>query len=275
VTLEGKGAPYVLDAFSGKITPIAQYTRKGQTITVRVNLARDVTTIIALSNDPKRFGMTRPETTVTSTTADSAAVVGDSIVIRAAQAGTYNTTLDNGRTVVSTLGAAPAAMDLTNAAWHLDAEDWQPLNPYGTQGPAGTLTNKVHVSLDLTALKPWPDIPELKDASRIGTYTAEVTLPADWDASYGATLSLGQVTDSFALTVNGQPVGIDQVSAAVDIGSYLHAGVNTIVVRVATTLNNRLAALDTAVRNRGVIQNYGLVGPVVLTPYRQVIVWTN
>ena len=83
------------------------------------------------------------------------------------------------------------------------------------------------------------------------------------------------MTDSFAFMVNGQPVGIDQVSPTVDIGPYLHAGVNTLVVRVATTFNNRLAALDTAVRNRGVIQNYGLVGPVVLTPYRQAIVWTE
>lgn len=39
----------------------------------------------------------------------------------------------------------------------------------------------------------------------------------------------------------------------------------------------KLAALglDTAVRNRGVIQNYGLVGPVVLTPYRQAAVYSS
>ncbi len=152
--------------------------------------------------------------------------------------------------MTTTLPAAPAAIDLTAATWHIDAEDWQPLNPYGTLGDAGTLTNKVPVSLDLTGLKPWPDIPELANASGIGTYTTTVNLPAGWDASYGATLSLGQVTDTFALTVNGQPVGIDQVDPTVDIGPYLHAGANTIVVRVATTFNNRLLALDTAVRNR-------------------------
>jgi len=275
VTLEGKGAPYTLDAFTGKITPIAQYTRKGQTVTVRVKLARDASTIIALSDDPKHLGVKRPETNVTSTTADGAVQVGDSIAIRATQAGTYRTTLDNGKTVVSKLKAAPAVIDLTNAAWHLDAEDWQPLNPYGTTGAAGTLTNKVPVSLDLTALNPWPDIPELANASGIGTYTTQVTLPAGWDASYGAVLSLGQATDTFTLIVNGKPVAVDQIGATADIGPYLHAGANTLVVRVATTFNNRLAALDTAVKNRGVIQNYGLVGPVVLTPYRQAIVWTS
>jgi hypothetical protein len=44
-------------------------------------------------------------------------------------------------------------------------------------------------------------------------------------------------------------------------------------VKVATTLNNRLYALDTAVANRGVKQQYGLVGPVVVSPYRTAVVW--
>ena len=61
------------------------------------------------------------------------------------------------------------------------------------------------------------------------------TCPAGWDASYGATLSLGQVTDTFTLTVNGQAVGVDGIDPTVDLGPYLHAGANTIAVRVATT----------------------------------------
>ena len=50
--------------------------------------------------------------------------------------------------------------------------------------------------------------------------------------------------------MNGQPVGLNQVDPVVDIGPYLHGGANTIAVRVATTFNNRLFALDTSVRNR-------------------------
>ncbi len=100
-------------------------------------------------------------------------------------------------------------------------------------------------------------------------------LPADWDGSYGATLSLGQVTDAFALTVNRQAVGVDGIDPTADLGPYLHAGAGTIAVRVATTYNNRLFVLDTAVRNRGVIQNHGLVGPVVLSPYRQAAVYSS
>jgi uncharacterized protein YbjT (DUF2867 family) len=44
---------------------------------------------------------------------------------------------------------------------------------------------------------------------------------------------------------------------------------------VATTFNNRLGALDPAVLNGGLIQNYGLVGPVVLTFYRQAAVYSS
>jgi hypothetical protein len=272
VTLEGSGAPYVLDAFTGKIIPIVQYTREGKTVTLRVRLERDASTVIALSEDPRQFGFEASDAHVASTTADSAEHVGSSIVVRARQAGIYTSVLGSGKVVTSTVAAVPAPVYLTSAAWHLDAEDWQPTNPYGTTGEAGTLTTKVAVSLDLAGLRAWPDIPELASASGIGVYSTTVTLPDTWDAGCGAVLALGMVTDTFTLTVNDQAVPVDQLSAEADVGPYLHAGANTIQVRVTTTLNNRLAALDAAVLRRGVIQNYGLLGPVSLVPYRQVVV---
>jgi hypothetical protein len=273
VTLQGSGAPFLLDTFSGEITPIAKYTTDGDSVTVDVSLAPDASTVIALLAQPKKIGVDNvPTRGVASTDADSAAFVGNSLVVRAGQAGAYTTTLTNGRTVTSTIGGVPAAIDLTTAPWHLDAQDWVPTNPYGTQGEAGTATTKKPVSLDLTVLKAWPDIPELARASGVGTYTTSVTLPQGWDSSYGAVLSLGQVTDTFTLKVNDKPVSIDQISAKADIGRYLKAGDNTIQVTVTTTLNNRLFQLDTAVANRGVLQNYGLVGPVVLSPYRDATV---
>ena len=88
-----------------------------------------------------------------------------------------------------------------------------------------------------------------------------------------ARLSLGEVFDTFTVTINDELVSIDQISAEGDIGAYLKAGRNTIAVRVATTLNNRLVKLDEDVAKRGITQPYGLVGPVVLTPYVQATVW--
>ena len=46
------------------------------------------------------------------------------------------------------------------------------------------------------------------------------------------------------------------------------------MVRVATTLNNRLAKIDEEVANRGLVQPYGLVGPVRILPYATATVWS-
>lgn len=272
VTLEGVGAPYTLDAWTGKISPIAQYTRQGSTVTVRVKLATDASTIVALTTKPEQFSA-HAAVAVTDTTAESAAYIDGTLVVRAQIAGRYRTKLSNKTTVFSELGAAPEPMELTSATWHLDIQAWEPEQPYGTVGPAGAETKKTRSSLTVSGLKAWPDIPELKNVSGVGTYSTTFQLPATWDASYGALLSLGRVTDSFVLTLNGIEVKLDQISAMADISKYLKPGDNQILVRVATTLNNQLAVLDKDVADRGLTQNYGLIGPVVLTPFRQAVVW--
>ena len=274
VSLEGRGRPYLLDAWSGKITPIVGYTSSGDRVSLRIRLSRDNGLLIAVAEDPKRFGVASPEVYVTKTNADDAVMEGDSVVIRALKAGTYNTTLSNGRTVRSVAGSVPAPIDLTKAAWHLTVEDWQPANPYATTfGPRAAETRKARIELDLKELKSWPEIPELQNTSGLGTYTSTFDLPSNWTAANGARISLGEVFDSFTLTINGQSVDIDQISAEGDAGPYLRAGRNTLVVRVATTLNNRLAKIDEEVAARGLVQPYGLAGPVVLTPYGTATVW--
>ncbi len=233
VTLEGRGSPYLLDAWSGRITPIARYTANAGRVTLRVRLSRDNAELIALSENPRRFG------------------------VAAAKAPT------------TAKGAVAEAMDLTNAKWELSVQDWQPANPYAeTTGVAAAETRKSQLTVHLDGLKAWPEIPALEHVSGIGAYATNFDLPAGWGKSDGATLSLGEVFDSFTLTINGKPVAIDQLSAEAEVGQYLTAGRNTIAVRVATTLNNRLAAIDDAVKKRGLVQPYGLVGPVVLTPHK-------
>ncbi len=274
VSLEGRGQPYLLDAWSGKITPLANFQTSGDRVTFRLRLARDNGVLIALSEQPNRFGLAAPALHVTQTSADEAAVEGNSIVIRAAKAGAYNTTLSNGRVIRSTIAASPAAIDLTKANWNLKVEDWQPVNPYATTfGVAATETRKPQNELELKELKAWPEISTLQNSSGIGVYTTSFELPSAWTKSHGARLSLGEVFDTFTVTVNDKPVSLDQLSAVGDIRAYLKAGRNTIMVRVATTLNNRLAKLDDDVAKRGIMQPYGLVGPVVLTPYAQATVW--
>ncbi len=272
-SLEGSGQPYLMDAWSGKITPILNYTAAAGRTNVKIHLSRDNGLLLAISDQPNRFGTAAPAVHVAKTTADGAGLRAGSVVIRASATGTYSTTLSNGRTVSSTIAAVPAALNLTTAKWHLSAEDWQPANPYATTfGPAASQTRKERVEVDLDGLKAWPDIPALQNASGVGTYTTSFDLPATWNANNGAILSLGEVFDTFTVTVNGQFVALDQLSAEGDIGANLKPGRNTITVRVATTLNNRLAKIDEEVAARGLVQPNGLVGPVRLTPYATAVV---
>jgi hypothetical protein len=273
ISLEGDGVPILLNTWSGEITPITEYNRTGDRVTVKLHLERDDTTVIVLTTHPEKYGVASTAKHVTSTTADGVTALGGNLYVKASANGEYVTRLENAPSakVVSEVTDVPSAIDLTKNTWKLDVEDWQPANPYGTTGAAGSETSKPIVSVTVPALKPWTKIDELKDSSGVGTYTTSVTLPGDWKtSSHGATIDLGQVTDSFRLTVNGHDVSIDQVSGQADVSPYLQAGQNTLTIRVATTLNNRLYALDTGIRNRGLTQNYGLVGPVTLASYRLV-----
>ena len=126
--------------------------------------------------------------------------------IKAASNGKYVTSVEGGPSpeVTTQVSDVPAAIDLTNTAWNLDVEDWKPQAPYGTTGIAGSQTTKPVVSVALDALKPWDQVPAIAEASGVGTYTTTLTLPASWTAStHGADLDLGQVTDSFRVSVNG------------------------------------------------------------------------
>jgi hypothetical protein len=214
---------------------------------------------------------------VTATDAESVGHLSNgSIVVYSSKSGNYTSQLSNGQTVKTTIDNPLEKIDLTQAAWNLKVEDWQPKNKYGTTGAAGAETSKSLITLNLNSLQPWPDIAELKNVSGVGTYTYTLSLPSTWNsASHGAMLSLGQVVDAITLNVNDQTVPIDQISAKADLGSTLKAGENKIEVRVSTTLNNRLFTLSKAVTDRGIVQEYGLVGPVIFQPYKKAIIWSK
>lgn len=274
VTLTGDGAPYLLDTVSGEITPISQYTTDksadgSNTVTLNVALGRDESTIIALTTDPSRLGVEALPRQVVATTADAAVIVNGKVVLRDTEPGTYTATLSDGSTVSATIAAVPEVLDLTDSTWELSAEVWTNANPFGTTGADGAAQAKTTVDLTLDGLEAWPDIAELTGASGVGTYSIDVTMPTTWQPGGSAILSLGQVVDTMALAVNGTAVPIDQLSAKADVGPYLRAGDNTITVRVSTTLNNQLATVIPGVAARGVTQEYGIVGPVTLTPFGQ------
>ncbi|MFE2417119.1 glycosyl hydrolase [Streptomyces hokutonensis] len=259
---KGSGAvPYLLDPWSGQVTRLARYAQDGDAFTFRVTLQPGETLVVALGA-PGLFGDrcgSRPHAVATD--ADSVLFADGSLAVRAFTAGTRTTTLSNGRKVTTKIPEVPAPVTLDR--WTLSVDDWQP-------GNTATTTTIVTHTLTLDALLPWSQIPELADVGGIGRYRTTLTLPDTWTSGTGALLELGSVSDTCRVTVNGIRLDpVDRLNPVVDLGGQLHRGANTIEIEVATPLFNRLRVSNPTVFGTSARQNYGLVGPVRLTPYVQ------
>ncbi|MFJ9720686.1 glycosyl hydrolase [Streptomyces sp. NPDC101213] len=258
----GEAVPYLLDPWSGRAVRLARYTRDGDDFILRIALLPGETAVVALGR-PGLFGDrhgARPH--VVATDADEALFTDEGLVVRAGAPGTYTTRSDRGRPVTTTIRAVPAV--ITPGRWQLDVEDWRP-------GTGATRTERVEVTVTLDALLPWSRIPELADSAGIGRYRTTLDLPADWTASHGARLELGQVSDTCRVSVNGVRLGpVDRLHPVVDLGTaLLRPGANVVEVEVATPLINRLRVAQPAVFGGVARQDHGLVGPVRLVPYAQ------
>ena len=139
-------------------------------------------------------------------------------------------TLSTGRTKTVRLPTLPAPLALED--WHLDVDEIS---------PAGHTPH----SLDLHGLRDWQTIPELQSAVGSSMYTARVNVPASWLGSCREVeLDLGGFVGAVRVTVNGA-LATQQTTpgAVVPVTGLLRPGLNTIAVRLDTTLLNRNAQL--------------------------------
>jgi len=283
LTLTGNGTPYLLDTWTGKITPIATYTSTGGKVTVNVKLdAKDVKVIALTASD--KFGNRPKGGHATSTTATSVEAGGGSrLTVKSTSSGTFTTTLADGSTVDSTITGVPAAAPLSQ--WSLTVDSWTP-------GPTGLPLDTKHTDIGpipitanptTNALPAWTAITpangyavDLSDVAGVGTYTSTLTLPDNWTGGPHAYLNLGTVVDTGSVWVNGHQLPpVDFVNPnGIDLGDYLTTGANTIKVVVASPLINAVrVAPNTGATGRARTNN-GLVGPVVVTPYGQATIST-
>jgi len=266
ITLTGSGQPYKLNAWTGEITPIAQYTVSDNKVTTHVKLAPQETTIIAVT-ESDMFGE-KPEQHVISSQTDEVEYVNGSVIVSDSEAGTYEVALSDGKTINVSIPSVPDVIDLTSAEWKLDVESWTPAAE--GVGEYGVNTDKTMISRELTGLVTWDQIDGLKDVSGVAEYTTTVTLGSDWERIKKAYLSLGTCDDVNEIVVNGNVLPpINQSTRVIDIGSYLKVGENTIKIKTSTTLLNAISKAGTTMA-RGSMK-YGLVGPVTITPYYQVV----
>lgn len=255
VTLQGSGTPYFLNAWTGEVTPVSQYTRTANAVTIPVTIAGNDSVTIALTNED--WGQNDlPH--VTKGNLNTEYNEHNQLVAKSFESGTETLTLSNQNTVTVTTGQV--AQPITLSEWDLSVESW-------TEGETPTETNKTILQVGtIDGLKLWNKIPGLEKVSGIGRYTTTVFLEQGWEQGSGALIRLGDVVDSYQIEVNGNVVPASQINTTIDIGKYLEAGENTITVEVASTLLN--AVLDAHALDGRNPDEYGMMGPVVLTPYR-------
>ncbi|MCI8497669.1 MAG: hypothetical protein HFE85_05410, partial [Clostridiales bacterium] len=254
VSLKGEGTPYLLDSWSGKITPIAQYQAENGRVTLTIELEPNANLLIAIAKDG--FLGDAPSNSVADTNADAVVYDADgNLAARVTDAGEYSFTFDNGAQSTVALGGAPDAFKLDG--WTMTLESW-------SAGVTALETLKTEMGpYELNQLVPWNEIEGLEDAAGVATYTTSFRMDEGWESGLGATLKFDYVSDTMKLWVNGNEVaGVDQLSKIVDIGAYLIPGENTLQVEVTSNLANIKSKLT---------QEFGLVGAVTVTPYRQTV----
>lgn len=273
ITLAGPGTPYTLDAWTGEVTPLTEYTPDRGTVTFDLTLAPQAAVFVAVRRDgsPVDSGA-RGRAIVHATSASGGQVLyaEGKLVHRAIVPGTYTVALSDGQTRTFTIASLPAVPSLADD-WNLQLESWGPDTAADAANP--TISAKTTVTFGGIPLGTWPGLPAsasqlaalgvtgMTQVSGIGTYTTQFTLPQGWDPADGAYLQLAHGDDMVvAVTVNGHPLDtIDPFTDRADAGPFLRPGSNTLTVRIDTTLNNRAGKAT---------QPYGLVG-AQLIPYVQ------
>lgn len=302
ITLEGDGVPYELDAWTGDVTPIAEYSVNGDgTVSVDVELAGGESTIVALLEEKDKI--------LHADVADGKISYAEdgSLVYKSNTASSETIHLSDGTQAEVKIANSLSDVDLTEG-WTLKVESWGPGEAYSsdanidhekTENSSSGNTVYINPSLtevtteefDINTLGKWSDIgatagqlehlgvQKMQDVAGIGYYTNTFELPEGWDESTGAVLKLTYSQDMVpSVTVNGTTIhGVDNASDQVDIGAHLKNGKNTITIKLATPMFNRMLANGRQAIGRPGDMNMTGTKPidnglltVVLSPYTEV-----
>lgn len=268
VTLAGTGVPYILDAMTGEVTQVAEYTDNGDgTITLVIDQLNAANSMLVAISQSGQFP--QAQAYVTQVDADKAdyriARVDGQLKFIIEKAGTYQVTTSDGQAHTLTVEADAPTLDLTDATWQLVIDSYGPtykdastmVDERGIQTVDPSDTTITTVDFGETALCNWEEIQateeqlsalgvdSMADVSGKGYYTATF----DW-AGGGAVLHLAYGNDQVTgITVNGQQIyPINNMSDRLDLGGYLLEGENTITIEVSSTLSARANVEHAALR---------------------------
>jgi len=252
VALKGTGTPYVLDAWSGDITPLAYYTSSDDRIHAGIKLEPREATIIAIAEDITEFPKVK-DLFVTDISGGEVVYDGGNIAHRAEKSGTYTVSLSDESEKTIAVDKVPEAVALADG-WTLKLESWGPDPEANKIDP--TISAKKTISFEGIQLAAWPKLSatsqqlatlgakSMSNVSGIGYYSKTFSLPADWDQNMGAYMRLEHGGDMITeVTVNDNRIdNINQLTNVVDVGAFLKSGSNNLAIKLDTTLKNRMEA---------------------------------
>jgi hypothetical protein len=281
IEFESTGVPYLLNAWSGEETPIYNYTQTDSTTIIWLRLVPEQTAIIAFKNKE-----THTPLHVIATSHDVIGIAQSAkkeleahVGYRAGGCYASVKTSDGKRHAVKPTSARPFEL----RDWTLTVEHWDPPTDFYDIETIAIKHNTTHQLPYLTA---WKNINGLENVSGLGFYTATFNWPPSNDST-GALISFGTVVHTLDVSVNGQVLlALDVKAATADITKYLVPGQNTVSAVVSTTLANVLLPrwddlLTSGAKPEGLfggstrpssLADYGLLNPVIITPYNSVVV---
>ncbi|KAL4926579.1 uncharacterized protein BDV17DRAFT_299664 [Aspergillus undulatus] len=284
ITVQSTKTPYLLNPWTGEITPVLVYQRTETTTTIPIDLGVNQALYFAFENAPSKSAAVPSYSVqeVPSYVLGYAYIPPRGIALHVARSDEPSyAVLSTGKRVLLETASVPPAFLLSR--WNLTAEHWEaPEDLYNSEA-----TVKYNTTHQLDGPTSWSDIPQLTNASGVGYYNTNFQWPSDVacrpQECLGGYLKFSHVIDTLTVTVNGHLVPqLDITNAAADISDYLHPGENTITVTVPTTLWNYIRTIlddlltagasgrvlgDTPARSEA-----GMIGTVTIVPYKRLFV---
>ncbi len=270
ITLEGTGTPYLVDAMTGEITQMGQYSDNGDgTISVVIDELPAGTSVWIAVTDSENFPA--PEEYVTSLDSEDFEIVFDGdgeAALRSEKAGEYTVTMSAGEEKTVDIEEDASVLSLKDADWNLVIDSYGPtykdaskmVDENGIQTVDPSDTTIVTEDMGTTALIRWEDlqaseeqleemgVESMEEVSGKGYYTTTF----EWDGSK-AMLTFAYGNDQVTrVTVNGTEITvINPLTDTVDLGDLLTEGENTLEIELCTTLSARATVEDAALAGGG------------------------
>ena len=304
ITLDGVGVPYILDAMSGAVTQIGEYTvnNNGTISFVLDKLYGGDSTIVAVTTNTAAFPQTCEYVVDVNKPAADYSIIrdGNGLSLRSNKAGTYAVTFSEGLSTSAVVNTSLSVLDLTNAKWNLVIDSWGPypefvnmsgrnttpnvpakIDQHGIQISDPSLSQKIKVDFGPQNLGNWRTLPAtqgqlaalgvpMQNVAGVGIYSLTFDAPADWDENTGAYLDLTYGEDQIGwVEVNGSKLKADNASDRVDLAGLLVPGENTITIKLNTCLYPRAFREHHLYSGTIAAVSNGLLS-AKLTPYTQV-----